>query len=214
MDDFSRRSVVGAGFALLVTPTAAVAAAERRLAFEVFRNGVRVGGHVMTFSGGAENVEVRSEVSLMVKLGPVPVYRYTHRALERWRGGRFSSLQTKTNGNGRLQRVDARRGADAVVIETGAGRVLAPSDALPLTHWNATALSGPLFNPQEGKILRLSARRIGPERVKLAGGGTVAAVRWSLRGESEIDNWYDQGGSWAALRGRLADGSTMEYRRL
>ncbi len=214
MGPFSRRSLVGAGFALLAAPAVRVAAAERRLAFAVFRNGARVGDHVMTFSGAAEDVAVRTEVSLLVKLGPVPVYRYTHRALERWRDGRFSSLATTTNGNGRLQRVDARRGADAVVIETAAGPIAAPADALPLTHWNAAALGGPLFNPQEGKILRLTARRVGAERIKLAGGGVIAATRWSLRGESEIDDWYDQGGAWAALRGRLPDGSTMEYRRL
>lgn len=214
MGPLSRRSLVGAGLALLAAPTAFAATAERRLAFAVFRNGVRVGDHVMTFSGGVEDVAVRTEVSLLVKLGPVPVYRYTHRALERRRGGRFSSLESTTNGNGKLQRVAARREGDAVLIEGAGGQVRAPADAQPLTHWNAAALTGPLFNPQEGKVLRLTARRIGLERVKLAGGGMIAATRWSLRGESEIDDWYDQGGEWAALRGRLADGSVMEYRRL
>ena len=168
----------------------------------------------MSFSGAAEDVAVRTEVSLLVKLGPVPVYRYTHRALERWRGGRFSTLETTTNGNGRVQKVSARREGDAVTIDAAGGRIRAPAQASPLTHWKAEALSGPLFNPQEGKLLRLTARRVGAERIKLANGELIAATRWSLRGESQIDNWYDQGGAWAALRGRLPDGSTMEYRRL
>lgn len=214
MDAVSRRNVVGAGFALFVAPTPGAAASPRRLAFAVYRNGIRVGEHEMTFSGAGEDVAVRTEVSLVVKLGPVPVYRYTHRALERWRGGRFSSLETATDGNGKLQRVEARRGVDAVVIEAAGRRINAPADALPLTHWKAAALSGPLFNPQEGKMLRLTARRGGVEQIKLADGELVAATRWSLRGESQIDDWYDQGGAWAALRGRLSDGSTMEYRRL
>ena len=211
MQGFSRRTVVAAGFALLAAPALA---SERRLAFAVFRNGVRVGDHVMTFSGPAEDIAVRTEVSLLVKLGPVPVYRYAHRAAERWSGGRFARLDTTTNGNGRVQKVSARRAADAVLIDAGGAQIRAPAAALPLTHWNPAALSGPLFNPQEGKLLRLTARRIGAERVKLASGEDVAATRWSLRGESQIDNWYDQGGVWAALRGRLPDGSTMEYRRL
>lgn len=211
MDALSRRTVVAMGVALFGAPRAAAAGS---LAFAVFRNGVRVGEHQMTFSGPAEDVAVRTEVSLLVKLGPVPVYRYTHRALERWRGGRFSSLETTTNGNGRVQTVSARREADAVTIEASGGRIRAPAAALPLTHWKAAALSGPLFNPQEGKLLRLTARRVGVEQVKLASGALIPATRWSLRGESQIDNWYDQGGAWAALRGRLVDGSTMEYRRL
>ena len=211
MDAISRRTLVATGLALLGAPRAAAA---DRLAFAVFRDGVRVGEHVMSFSGAAEDVAVRTEVSLLVKLGPVPVYRYTHRALERWRGGRFSTLETTTNGNGRVQKVSARREGDAVTIDAAGGRIRAPAQASPLTHWKADALSGPLFNPQEGKLLRLTARRVGAERIKLANGELIAATRWSLRGESQIDNWYDQGGAWAALRGRLPDGSTMEYRRL
>ncbi|CAN7595957.1 DUF6134 family protein [Phenylobacterium sp. LjRoot164] len=211
MQTISRRTLVATGVALLGAPRAAAA---DKLAFAVFRNGVRVGEHEMSFSGPAEDVAVRTEVSLLVKLGPVPVYRYTHRAVERWRGGRFASLETTTNGNGKLQRVEARRDADAVVIEGAGGRVRAAADAAPLTHWKSEVLGGPLFNPQEGKLLRLTARRVGAEQVKLASGKLIAATRWSLRGESQIDDWYDQGGAWAALRGRLPDGSTMEYRRL
>ncbi|MBA4011330.1 MAG: hypothetical protein C0481_05635 [Phenylobacterium sp.] len=211
MDAISRRTVVSTGVALLGAPRAAAAA---KLAFAVFRNGVRVGEHEMTFSGADEDVAVRTEVSLVVKLGPVPVYRYAHQALERWRGGRFFSLTTTTNGNGRLQRVEARRAPDAVLIDAGGAQIRAPAAAVPLTHWKAAALSGPLFNPQEGKLLRLTARRGATEPVRLASGEAIAATRWSLRGESQIDNWYDQGGVWAALRGRLPDGSTMEYRRL
>ena len=211
MDSILRRTVVAMGVALFGAPRAVAA---DKLAFAAFRNGVRVGEHEMSFSGAADDVAVRTEVSLVVKLGPVPVYRYTHRALERWRGGRFSSLETTTNGNGKLQRVEARRGADAVVIETAGGLVKAPANASPLTHWKAATLSSPLFNPQEGKLLRLTARRAGVEQIRLASGELISATRWSLRGESQIDNWYDQGGAWAALRGRLTDGSTMEYRRL
>ena len=211
MDSISRRTAVAMGVALFGAPRAVAA---DKLAFAAFRNGVRVGEHEMSFSGAADDVAVRTEVSLVVKLGPVPVYRYTHRALERWRGGRFSSLETTTNGNGKLQRVEARRGADAVVIETAGGLVKAPANAVPLTHWKAATLGSPLFNPQEGKLLRLTARRAGVEQIRLASGELISATRWSLRGESQIDNWYDQGGAWAALRGRLTDGSTMEYRRL
>jgi hypothetical protein len=211
MDQLSRRGLIAAGLSLACTRALA---ANRRLAFAVFRNGVQVGEHQMTFTGGPGDTVVRTDVSLVVKLGPVPVYRYAHQAQERWSDGRFASLETTTTAAGRTQKVSARRGAEAVLIETPGGRIRAPADALPLTHWNAAALTGPLFNPQEGKMLRLSARKLGLERVKLASGGDIAATRWSLRGESEIDNWYDQGGAWAALRGRLPDGSTMEYRRL
>ena len=43
--------------------------------------------------------------------------------------------------------------------------------------------------------------------------GKPPATGWSLRGEAEIDNWYDDAGVWLALRGRLPDKSIMQYRR-
>lgn len=209
-----RRTFLASG-ALLLLPNLARAAmpAGRKLAFAVFRNGARVGDHLMTFSGEPGAVTVTTQVTMAVKLGPVPVFRYRHRAVERWSGGRFASLETSTNANGKQQSVTARRTDAGVSIEAGKGRILAPASTLPLTHWNAQALSGPLFNPQEGKLVKVSARRMGRETVKLAAGQGMEATRWSLRGEAEIDDWYDADGVWAALRGKLPDGSMMEYRR-
>lgn len=202
-----RLLLAAAGFAFV--PSVALAAAPPpggRLAFAVFRNGARVGDHLMTFAGQPGAMTITTEVAMTVKLGPVPVYRYGHRAVERWRGGRFAGLETSTNGGGKLQKVVARRTAGGVIIETGKGSTTAPASALPLTHWHADALAGPLFNPQDGRLLRVSARR-GP-------GGSIAAVRWSLTGDAQIDDWYDEAGTWVALRGKLPDGSTMEYRRV
>jgi hypothetical protein len=35
-----------------------------------------------------------------------------------------------------------------------------------------------------------------------------------LIGESQIDDWYDSAGEWVALRGKVKDGSVLEYRRV
>jgi hypothetical protein len=211
----SRRAVLAAG---LMAPTAALAAPKPppggRLAFAVFRDGTRVGEHLMTFAGDGEILTVTTDVAMAVKVGPVPVYRYRHHAQERWMGGRFSRLETTTEANGKKTRVLAQRTDAGVVIEAGRPKITAPVSAAPFTHWNAEALSGPMFHPQEGHILKATAARRGRETVALASGQSIAAVRWAIRGEAEIDDWYDDTGAWAALRGKLKDGSTMEYRRL
>lgn len=214
MNKVSRRSAMAAGLLLVVPGPGRAAPTNRRLAFAVFRNGTKIGEHQLSFVDQADGVSVSCDVSMVVKLGPVPVYRYRHRAVERWRAGRFASLETSTNGGGKLQHVSARRTGGGVTIETERGQITAPADIAPLTHWNAAALAGALFNPQEGKILRITARRAGSEAVKLADGRSVQSTRWSLRGETQIDDWYDEAGTWVALRGKLPDGSMMEYRRL
>jgi arylsulfatase A len=50
--------------------------------------------------------------------------------------------------------------------------------------------------------------------ITLADGRQVEGQVWALRGEAEIDNWYDKAGVWTGLKGRLEDGSRIEYRRV
>lgn len=186
--------------AALALPGVAAAAPEpRSLRFAVFRNGAHVGEHRMSFTVAGDAVTAISEAAMVIRLGPVPIYRYLHHAEERWAGGRFQTLSTATNSNGKRERVAAAREASAVAIEHGDGRINAPADAAPLTHWNTAAFQGPLFNPQTGKLLKVSVKAVTPRH-------------WAVRGEAEIDDVYDAGGVWAGLKGKLPDGSMVEYR--
>ncbi len=199
----TRRTVLGSGLALVGSARASVPA-DRRLTFTVLRNGTKVGVHRMVFSGDAASPLVVTDVDMAVKLGPVPMFRYRHHAVERWSAGRFDSLETNSNTNGKLERVSAKRTDRGLSLETANGPVKMPANALPFTHWNAKVFGSPLFNPQEGKLLKVSAAR------RADGSSTL----WSIRGETEIDDWYDQVGVWSALKGTLKDGSRMEYRKI
>lgn len=210
----SRRSLMAVGLSALAAPGAfAAPPAGGRLTFAVFRGKDKVGEHVMGFAREGSGLTVSTEVEMRVRLGPVPVFRYSHTATERWRGDSFVSLNTRTETNGKVEQVKAEAEAAGVAIEGPEGRLTAPAAAAPLTHWNPAAFSRPLFNPQLGKLMRIRANRVGPDNVQLASGQTAPATRWTLRGEAEIDNWYDAAGAWAGLRGKLEDGSIMTYRR-
>ena len=210
----SRRLIMSGALSLAAVPALAATPAARRLSFSVFRNGAHIGEHQMVFAGDAGAPVVTTEVSMVVKLGPLPVYRYHHHAVERWTAGRFLSLDTATEANGKAQKVTARRSDGGLVIETLKGRVAAPANATPFTHWNLEAFGKPLFNPQEGKLLKVTAARKGAAQIKLANGKSVEAQLWVVRGETEIDDWYDAAGVWTGLKGSLKDNSVIEYRRI
>jgi hypothetical protein len=195
-----RRALLAAAPALLL-PTSALAAPPPRLTFAVFRNGTKVGEHMMTFAGGEADLTVRTEVNMTVKVGPVPVYRYKHSAVERWSGGRFQSVETTTNGNGKIHKAGGRVAGGAVQLTGPAGPARAPADAVPLSHWNQASFGKPMFNQQEGKLLKITTTRVKPGH-------------WQIRGEAEIDDFYDAQGNWLALRGKLEDGSRLEYKRI
>jgi hypothetical protein len=197
----SRRLILLGGLALAAPTTLwAAVPGDRKLAFAVSRNGVHVGEHHMSFSGDPASPTVTTDVDMVIKLGPVPVYKYRHHAVERWKAGRFAGLETSTDGNGRLRKVSARRTDAGVIIESGKGKIIGPADAAPFTHWNTDVFGKPLFNPQEGRMLKVTANRKG--------------ATWSIRGEAEIDDSYDTADVWTALRGKLKDGSSMQYRRI
>ncbi len=211
----TRRSLLGAS--LLLVPATSLAAPVlppgRRLNFRVLRNGSPIGEHHMSFMDDGDSVTIVTDAKFSVKVGPITALRYSHSATERWSGGQFSSLESRTNTNGKMETATARRTAAGVALTGRKGRALAPASAHPLTHWNMGAFGNPLFNPQEGKLVKVNSAPKGTETIKLANGRSVTASRYAIRGEVEIDDWYDETGAWVALKGKLNDGSVVEYRR-
>ncbi len=152
---------------------------------------------------------------MMFKLGPASLFHYLHHAREIWTGDRFDRIETTSVLNGRRQAVRAHRVENGVMIEPAEGAsYLAAAEVLPLTHWNRQIIDGPLFNPQDGEMLRERATDRGADTVQLADGRRLPATRYSLTGETQIDDWYDRDGVWAALRGKIKDGSVLTYQRL
>ncbi len=211
----------GAGLSLplLAAPMARAALpgipANGQIAFKVYRKGGHIGEHALRFEQDGDNLTVTTEVHILVRIGPVPVYRYTQRCTEHWRGDRFASLESNTASNTSHEKVTARRFPEGVHIEPSSGEpYMSPADTTPMTHWNRFAYQSPLFNPQDGKALRVSLVGKADDMVKLADGSSVRATRYSLTGYSMMDEYYDAAGVWTGMHSRVQDGSYVDYRRI
>ena len=197
----ARRELILGGAWLMMAPGTALAAPPPRLTFNVFRNGTRVGQHTIAFTGDDSARTATTSVNMTVKVGPVPVYKYKHQAVEKWVDGKFVSVDCTTDGNGKITKASGRQMGGHVQITGPAGTVRGPANAAPLSHWNQANFGRPLFNQQEGKMLKVTATQVKPGH-------------WQIRGEAEIDDFYDAQGNWLALRGKLEDGSRLEYKRV
>jgi len=196
----ARRTLITGGLVLPLIPRLALAA-PRGLTFAVFRNDARIGEHHIAFAGDGEAVTATTEAEMTVKLGPVPVFKYRHHAVETVRAGVFASLETRTTSNGKLEHVVAERTAGGVDVDGPAGKAVLAANMSPLNHWNQKSFPGPFFNPETGKPMKVQVSRAGPGH-------------WSLRGEVEMDDVYDDAGAWLSAKAKGTDGSTIEYRRI
>lgn len=189
--------------------------ADGKVAFKVMRKGAHIGEHSLRFDMDGDTLTVQTDVRITVHVGPVPVYHHTQRCTEHWKGDRFLALESTTNSNVSHATVTARRTGDGVRVEPAGGAAYtAPAEALPLTHWNRFAYQGPLFDPQDGRLLKETLVGRAEDMIQTADGSSLKVTRWSVTGDGVMDDYYDSGGVWAGLHVKVRDGSRVEYLRL
>jgi len=225
MRDPDRRSLIGGAFTLaglmsLGLPGAAGAAvpASGALKFAVLRNGQPFGDYGLTFARKGDALVVTTDVKMQARVAGLTVFDYRHHCEETWRAGQFVEMRShsvRDNQTDWEDIVTAVRATGRLNVTTKGGLTVLPADARPLTHWNVDNLEGtPLFNPQTGELLKLRAQSVGREAIRIADGRRLNATHWILSGETRLEEWYDDNGIWAGLRGPLPDKSTLEYRRV
>lgn len=188
---------------------------DRRLTFRILRKGSVIGAHSVNFGQDDDGLTVSIAMDVAVGIGPLILFRYHHNATERWRGNRLMFMQTETNDDGTRDWVTARRDSDGIAIEGSRDRpYTAPPDAMPGSHWNPQMLRVPVINTQTGRLLRPRVTLVDEEKVALGSGTTVAAKHFSVRGDANIDTWYDASPSWVALRFIAHEGSEIRYERI
>ena len=212
-----RRQVLLGGAMLAGMPTmlrASLPVPGDRLGFDIMRKGSKLGTHELSFERSGDALTVHVAADLVVKIGFITLYRFSHHATERWVGDELAALQTSSNDNGTSNQVIGRRDASGFVVEgTKARRYVAPADALPATHWNRRELDGPLINAQDGRLMRPRIAPIGSDMIPTALGTQIRANHYALTGDVQLDMWYDAKPSWAGLSLKAPDGSTIRYER-
>lgn len=171
------------------------------LAYEITRKGKRLGFQTIEFEQlDNGDVVANIHVELVLKLGPIPLFRYQHENRELWRDGRLIELISKTNNNGgdvftRLNLQDGEL--------TGSGTKY-KGDLQGVTH--STSYFDPNFvrqpllvSSQDGRLLKTETQEIGRETLNLKI-GQVEATRFRTTGKLKLDIWYTDAGRWVQTK--------------
>jgi hypothetical protein len=214
--NFDRRTLMTGALSAALLPQLALAAMPPALRFNIFRNGKPFGSYGVGIVTSGDTTTVTSDVAMAMKISGLTVFNYKLHCVEVWKGGRFMALESQSTRDSDRQTVSASRGELGINVNNKGGAQLLPATANPLTHWNPAVLLGgaPLFNPEDGRLQTLKAQSMGRTPVILANGSKLLANQWAIRGQATIDDWYDDAGVWAGLKGVLPDRSIIEYRRV
>jgi hypothetical protein len=200
---------------LVVAPTVAsspaASAAGGEWNFRVLLDGKEVGWHRYIVRGDGAATEVESRAQFDVRILMLNAYSYRHTARERWRGACLDQLESRTETNGRVEKVAAMANDDAVVVAGPSGDARLPGCVMSFAYWDPRILRATrLLNSQTGELLPVKVAEQGTEQVNVAG-RTVAATRHRLSApDLQIDLWYADG-RWVALEAPTPGGRTLRY---
>ena len=183
------------------------------IAFDILRNGKRVGDHRVTFQRDGERLIVTNRMTIAIEILFVTAYRFSYEAVETWAGGRLESLDVHTNDDGTKTVVTARAEGAGLRISGLKGSYVSARPLLPTTHWNtAQPTQDQVLNTLDGKTDPGPAARLGIDVVNLPH-ASIQAEHFEYTGELKgTETWYDPNGRWVKLRFKGRDGSVIEYR--
>ena len=224
---FGRRAVLAGMAAPLVVPASGLTAAlpsNGRIVFRVMREKKHIGQHELTFTASPGGMVIAISVDIVLKFGPIPVFRYRLTGTESWRDGVMVAAEARTNNDGHDEYMHAVRDRDGMWVtgshnaqrpneRANAERYRAPDDAFLATHWNIGQCAGPWINPQNGALLRPGITAHPPELLQSGSGPATLARRLDASGDAELSLWYDSEDQWTALRFHARDKSLVIYER-
>jgi hypothetical protein len=206
----ARAALVGLG--LCLAAGAAFAAQPRVWDFKVFLDDSPIGSHRFTLAEDGPKREMRIEARFEVKILFVTAYRYTHTAIERWRGSCLESLTARTDDDGTQLTVEARSEGQALAVVTGKGRETLAGCVSTFAYWSPRILrESRLLNAQTGEYEAVSVTDLGEASLTVRGNPTPAR-RYRITGpKNPIELWYSAGGEWLALESTVAGGRRLRY---
>jgi hypothetical protein len=182
--------------------------------FRVLLDGKPIGHHHFTLQQGGDARTLKSEARFDVKLLGLTVYSYRHTATEHWQGGCLAELDARTDDDGTVSTVQARREGEALTVTGTQGSRSLEGCVLSFAYWNPSILDQTrLLNAQTGKEEAVRIESLGIKNIEVAD-GSVPARHYRITGvDQPIELWYSQQGDWLALESTVSRGRRLSYRR-
>lgn len=174
---------------------AIAAQAEAPITLTVVRKGDDIGTHVINFEKKGDTLKVTTTTRIAVKVLFVTAYKFTFDCTETWKAGKLVALDDHTNDNGDKHAVSVAQKDGKLVLTVDGKAQDIPADTMTGSWWNEK-LTGrkELLDVLTGKIESVTIKKVGSEKVKVAG-ADVAADHYEVTGGLQRNLWYKADGT-------------------
>lgn len=184
---------------------------EKPFEYEVLRKGKKIGSHTISFKETDEGLRVRAHTKMKVKLLFVTVYKYEYIGDDVWCDGEIVRVESNINDNGEKWSINATLRDDQYVVESDEGTSVLPAGSVPTNHWNMDVVNtDKLFNTITGKVDEITVNPVGSHTVP-SGDSEKDVTRYKVRGDLNIDTFYDASGNWSGMQFEHNDGSDIQF---
>lgn len=172
--------------------------------YRISRNGKTIGEHVLTFEQIGDELIVKVDSKITVRILKIPVYRLSYKAEERWVDGSLLTAAATTVENG-----------ESTTVSLDNSTAVDEKDhiAFASNHWHPGVLTGAsVFNTLTGEESRITVTHLGTEELETAS-GTITAEHYQYDDDIQANVWYDTDGLWLLMKFKGQDGSVIQYTR-
>ncbi|MBK8158021.1 MAG: hypothetical protein IPK59_04295 [Rhodospirillaceae bacterium] len=183
-----------------------------RVAYDILRNGEKVGDHQITFSRQGEALIAETSASIEIPFLFLTGYRFDYQSTSVWEDNLLTRLTARTDDDGELSEVSVTRDDQDMSVTGPTGTLELERPLLPTEHWSQSFVQDQqVLNTITGHVNNITTTTIGSAFVPAAN-GIIRANRYRLDGDIRLETWYDPAGRWLGMRFAGEDGSTIEYR--
>jgi len=159
-----------------------------------------IGTYTNTVFRNGDNVEVRTEVHIAVKVLGIRLFHQDADRTEEWEKGRLVSFQSDTDDNGKKIDVNGKAQDGGFVILSPLGTIAAPPQVHPSNPWGAQVLeTDMMMSSKTGKVSPVVVKDTG-EVTATFDGRTMRVHQWFIDDDKHQVVWIDDRGVVVAFQ--------------
>lgn len=205
--------LLSAGWSGWVQPAPASSEARtQEWKFRVYLGDSAIGHHSFRLTEQSGQRTLVTEADFRVRFFFLTAYRYQHVNTESWQDDCLQKIESRTDANGRVVKVNGLRGPAGFEIHAPVPHGPVPDCVKTFAYWDAGILEEDrLLNPQTGELMPITVEQMPEEELRVRGLDIPARKYRLLTKDLSLDIWYSADREWLALESTTKDGRKLRY---